>query len=101
MICSSNVLQGEVRPIARQRRSRRADVQKVLLAVKSVGGESAEAWRSALDGLVGRVLRRRDFVMSTAASRAGRASVGRTLRSARSSRGLRCVRHFVYCLPDA
>jgi hypothetical protein len=34
-----------------------------------MGGESAEAWRSMLDGLVGRGLRRRDLVMSTAASR--------------------------------
>jgi transposase-like protein len=29
----------------------RADGQKVLLAVKSMGGESAEAWRAVLDDL--------------------------------------------------
>src|ERR1700730_6072392 len=41
----------------------RADGQKVLLAVKSMGGESAEAWRSVLDDLVGRGLRRPEFVI--------------------------------------
>src|SRR5215211_3254820 len=32
----------------------RADGQKVLLAVKSMGGESTEAWRTVLDDLIGR-----------------------------------------------
>ena len=41
----------------------RADGQKVLLAVKSMGGESAEAWRTVLDDLVGRGLRRPDFLI--------------------------------------
>src|ERR1700719_981672 len=36
----------------------REDGQKVLLAIKSMGGESAEAWRSVLDDLVKRGLRR-------------------------------------------
>ena len=36
----------------------REDGQKVLLAVKHMGGESAEAWRSVLDDLIGRGLRR-------------------------------------------
>jgi putative transposase len=40
----------------------RADGQKVVLAVKSMG-ESAEAWRSVLDDLVGRGLRRPEFVI--------------------------------------
>lgn len=35
-----------------------ADGQKVLLAIKSMGGESAEAWRSVLDDLIKRGLRR-------------------------------------------
>jgi putative transposase len=35
----------------------RADGQKVLLAIKSMGGESAEAWRTMLDDLVKRGLR--------------------------------------------
>jgi putative transposase len=35
----------------------RADGQKVLLAVKSMGGESSEAWRSVLDDLISRSLR--------------------------------------------
>lgn len=41
----------------------RADGQKVLLAVRSMGGESAEAWRAVLDDLVGRGLRRPDFLI--------------------------------------
>ena len=41
----------------------RADGQKVLLAVKHMGGESAEAWRSVLDGLIGRGLRRPAFLI--------------------------------------
>ncbi len=36
----------------------RADGQKVLLAIKSMGGESAAAWRSVLDDLVKRGLQR-------------------------------------------
>ena len=32
----------------------RADGQKVLLAVRSMGGESAEAWRAVLDDLIKR-----------------------------------------------
>jgi transposase-like protein len=41
----------------------REDGQKVLLAVKSMGGESAEAWRAVLDDLVGRGLRRPQFLI--------------------------------------
>ena len=41
----------------------RADGQKVLLAIKSMGGESAEAWRSVLDDLVKRGLRRPEFLI--------------------------------------
>jgi putative transposase len=36
----------------------RADGQKVLLSVKSMGGESTEAWRAVLDDLISRGLRR-------------------------------------------
>ncbi|MGY3622175.1 transposase-like protein [Bradyrhizobium sp. USDA 10063] len=36
----------------------RADGQKVLLAIKRIGGESTEAWRAVLDDLVRRRLRR-------------------------------------------
>jgi putative transposase len=39
----------------------RADGQKVLLAIKSMGGESAEAWRTVLDDLIKRGLRRPEF----------------------------------------
>ena len=35
----------------------RADGQKVLLAIKSMGGESAEAWRAVFDDLIKRDLR--------------------------------------------
>lgn len=41
----------------------RADGQKVLLAIKSMGGESAEAWRSVLDDLVRRGLRDPEFLI--------------------------------------
>jgi putative transposase len=41
----------------------RADGQKVLLTVKSMGGESAEAWRTVLDDLIRRGLRRPDFLI--------------------------------------
>jgi putative transposase len=41
----------------------RADGQKVLLAVKAMGGESSEAWRAVLDDLIGRGLRRPEFLI--------------------------------------
>jgi len=41
----------------------RSDGQKVLLAVKSMGGESAEAWRTVLDDLIARGLRRPEFLI--------------------------------------
>jgi transposase-like protein len=40
-----------------------ADGQKVVLAVKSMGGESAEAWRSVLDDLIRRGLRRPELLI--------------------------------------
>jgi len=41
----------------------REDGQKVLLAVKSMGGETSEAWRAVLDDLVKRGLRTPQFLM--------------------------------------
>ena len=41
----------------------RADGQKVLLAIKSMGGESTEAWRIVLDDLILRGLRRPEFLI--------------------------------------
>ncbi len=41
----------------------RADGQKVLLAIKSMGGESTEAWRTVLDDLIKRGLLRPEFVI--------------------------------------
>ncbi len=41
----------------------REDGQKVLLAIKSMGGESTDAWRSVLDDLIKRELRRPDFLI--------------------------------------
>ena len=41
----------------------RADGQKVLLAIQSMGGESAEAWRAVLDDLIKRCLRRPQFLI--------------------------------------
>lgn len=41
----------------------RDDGQKVLLAVKNMGGETADAWRVVLDDLIGRGLRRPAFLI--------------------------------------
>jgi putative transposase len=41
----------------------RADGQKVLLGIKSMGGESTEAWRTVLDDLIERGLRRPEFLI--------------------------------------
>jgi putative transposase len=41
----------------------RADGQKVFLAIKSMGGESTEAWRAVLDDLIRRGLRRPQFLI--------------------------------------
>jgi putative transposase len=41
----------------------RADGQKVLVAIKSMGGESSEAWRTVLDDLIKRGLRRPEFLL--------------------------------------
>ena len=41
----------------------RADGQKVLLAVKNMGGESTEAWRTVLDDLIRRGLQRPEFLI--------------------------------------
>jgi putative transposase len=41
----------------------RADGQKVLLAIRSMGSESTEAWRAVVDDLIGRGLRRPEFLI--------------------------------------
>jgi putative transposase len=41
----------------------RADGQKVLLAVKNMGGETARAWRVVLDDLIKRGLRKSEFLI--------------------------------------
>jgi putative transposase len=41
----------------------RADGQKVLLAIKGMGSESAEAWRAVLDDLIRRGLRRPELLI--------------------------------------
>ena len=57
------VLKQESRVIVLQIRSVvigvREDCQKVLLAVKDMGGETTEAWRIVLDDLTAQGLRRR------------------------------------------
>ena len=57
----------------------RTDGQKVLLAVKAMGGESAEAWRAVLDDLIRRGLRRPELlIVDGAGAREGdRRRVGR------------------------
>src|SRR6266542_2058972 len=49
----------------------RANGQKVLLAIKSMGGESAEAWRTVLDDLITRGLRPPEFLLRRAGAREG------------------------------
>jgi len=44
-------------------RSLGEDGQKLLLAIKSMGGESTEAWRTVLDDLIKRGLRRPEFLI--------------------------------------
>ena len=46
----------------------REDGQKMLLAIKSMGGESTEAWRAVLDDLIQRGLRRPEFLIIDGAS---------------------------------
>src|ERR1700719_3083674 len=46
----------------------RVDGQKMLLAIKSMGGESAEAWRTVLDDLIRRGLQRPEFLIVDGAS---------------------------------
>lgn len=41
----------------------REDGQKVLVAIKQMGGESTEAWRAVLDDLIGRGLKRPAFLI--------------------------------------
>jgi putative transposase len=41
----------------------RADGQKILLAIKAMGGESTEAWRAVLDDLIRRGLRRPELLI--------------------------------------
>jgi transposase-like protein len=41
----------------------REDGQKVLLAIKSMGGESTDAWRTVVDDLIKRGLRRPEFLI--------------------------------------
>src|SRR5438128_8212943 len=41
----------------------REDGQKVLLAIKNMGGETSEAWRAVLDDLIKRGLRRPEFLI--------------------------------------
>jgi len=60
----------------------RADGQKLLLAVKNMGGESTEAWRAVLDDLVGRGLSRPQFLIVDGAAGLERAIASRPASSA-------------------
>jgi len=58
----------------------REDGQKVLLAVKNMGGETSEAWRAMLDDLVKRGLRKPEFLIvdgGTGLEQAAGRAVGR------------------------
>jgi transposase-like protein len=58
----------------------RADGQKVLLAIKNMGGESEAAWRALLDNLVSRGLKTPELVIVDGESMAGPASTRRSPR---------------------
>ena len=51
----------------------REDGQKILLAVKNMGGETTEAWRAVLDHLIKRGLRRPQFLIMDGAAGVERA----------------------------
>jgi transposase-like protein len=57
----------------------RADGQKVLLSIKSMGGESAAAWRSVLDDLIARSLRRPEFLIPAFAGTSGAPGLDRAI----------------------
>src|SRR5882724_10107844 len=63
----------------------REDGQKVVLAIKSMGGESTEAWRTVLDDLIKRGLRRPEFLIVDGAP--GRTSPSRPRPRRNSRRG--------------
>jgi hypothetical protein len=54
----------------------REDGQKVLLAVKNMGGETSQAWRVVLDDLVKRGLRKPEFLIVDGGSRLEQALAG-------------------------
>ncbi len=54
----------------------REDGHKVLLAVKNMGGETAEAWRVVLDDLIERGLRKPEFLIADGGSGLERALAG-------------------------
>jgi transposase-like protein len=49
----------------------REDGQKLLLAVRDMGGETTEAWRTVLDDLIARDLRRPEFLIPAFAGTSG------------------------------
>jgi hypothetical protein len=54
----------------------REDGQKVLLAIKSMGGESSEAWRTVLDDLINRGLQQPEFLIVDGAQGLDKAIAG-------------------------
>ena len=63
----------------------RRDGQKVLLAVRNMGGESEAAWRGVLDDLVARGLRTPEFLDHRRRRRAGEGACRAVARSAHSA----------------
>ena len=63
----------------------REDGQKVLLAVKRMGGETTEAWRAVLDDLTSRGLRRPEFVIVDGGAGLDVRARGRVERRARAA----------------
>src|SRR6266446_8885298 len=70
----------------------REDGQKVLLAIKQMGGESTEAWRTVLDDLVKRGLRRPELLIVDG---------GAGLESAIAAVGIACWYRDARCISTA
>ena len=79
----------------------RDDGQKVLLAVKRMGGETTDAWRAVLDDLTSRGLRRPQFVIVDGGAGLANLVEQSTLSVSRPPASLRRCRPSAAMLSDA
>src|SRR6202020_3619127 len=73
----------------------RADGQKMLLAIKSMGGEGEAAWRALLDDLVRRGLRTPALVVIDGAPGLEKAVAAHAKQFKRANRALRTIRTYL------